>query len=698
MCVSVYYCTLIQYKSGTIIKQIATMNAGSTTLHLVVKIPQILNRTEYSYFGPCNYGVHLQTELAYNGISNWTTIMERFTKLCKMFAKIKRLNLHLRQAYIDKIGNARETIRLLSKDNRRTKRSIFSAIRHVFNIGDYDKQVQLKELVQTLHNEQITTEGELIGLRFVIAHQAEKIKVLQQSAKQVIDVMNSIVIYDNGLSQELNLQHIFQHYSSNMIFDLVTAGIFTNQLLQEYSEIVSEHVHAFSMLDRHYLPPSMISPQDLQIILNNLVTQLTTRYQFLSLQYEDIQTYYTLNNVNVVVQDGNYYIQIPVLFKMIEQVFEIYELRPFYLPLPNQAGKLMKVIHEPFVAINQQAGTFMTLKHNWRKQLKCVGKYTVYCNGIITEQYINMGKNCELAIVSNDTNGIKNDCQFAIVHNRDVSPRVHNIADNRVLLENPHAARIYQKCMDSMKKTFITDEILAEIELPCFCLLVCDSFTTTLVTSDVCITTPEVKLYNPLDNILFLSLLLNNTVRENITINMIPSLILPTLIQDFVINDDEDLLDLKLVLEAYGTSYYHTAKSKIERHENMAKHFSIIKICALLAPIVGIIVILVIIYVSIRTKKLGQLISLLSLSRKSEAASIDFATGKSEYFEFFAGVCTVILLAAWMVYMVLRYYKLCKRIYRTATLPFQECISARNPPSWKLALYISSFNSYCYYI
>ena len=698
LCIGIYYCTLVQYKSGTIIKQIATINSGSTTLHLVIQIPQIVDQPEYEYYRPCNYGLSLQTDLAHVGVplSDWPGVMERFKKLCKMFTKIKKLNLQLRTAYVDKIENAREAEKLLSKNSSRKKRSIFSAIRHVFNIGDYNEQLRLQNLVETLQTDQISTQGELVGLKFVIAHQAEKIKVLQQSAHQVVQVMDSIVAFSNNLSKVINIDHTLKHYHDNMIFDMVTAGIFTNQLLQEYSGIVNDQIQAFALLTRHYLPPSMISPQDLKVILEKLVIQLTSRYQFLSLQYEHIQMYYAMNNIDLVVENNHYYIQIPVLLKMFEQQFQLYELQPFYLPLPNQNDKLMKVIHQPFVAVNQQAGTFLTLKHNWRKQLNCVGKHTVFCNGVITEHYTNAGNNCEFAIVSNDTNGIKNYCEFAIVRNEAVSPKIHNIGDNRILLENPHGARVYQKCMDSTKKTFITQELLVEIEVPCFCVLFTETFTTTLITSDVCITTPEVKMYNAMDNILFLNMLLNDTVRDNITITMIPQLILPDLIQDFDIDDDSNLLNLKDVLNAHRSKYYHTARSQLNRHENMMESYPIVRIGAIIAPAVAVVVIGVIIYVSVRTKKLGQLISLLSLSKTIEAAPISSTTENADYYDFFTNICTVILLVLWALYLFLRYYKFFCRVRRTITLPFNECVSASNPPSWKLVLYLSSFNTYCY--
>ena len=47
-------------------------------------------------------------------------------------------------------------------------------------------------------------------------------------------------------------------------------------------------------------------------------------------------------------------------------------------------------------------------------------------------------------------------------------PTVHNIGNNRVLVENPQELKIYQRCTDSSKKMFVTQAVLAEIIIPCF--------------------------------------------------------------------------------------------------------------------------------------------------------------------------------------------------------------------------------------
>ena len=94
-------------------------------------------------------------------------------------------------------------------------------------------------------------------------------------------------------------------------------------------------------------------------------------------------------------------------------------------------------------------------------------------------------------------------------------------------------------------KMFVTQAVLAEIIIPCFCAMVSKTFTTTLITTDDRVDTPEVKLYNPVENIIFLRLLLNTTRMEtNKTYNVIPKFQMPELISNFMIEEDKHLLKI----------------------------------------------------------------------------------------------------------------------------------------------------------
>ena len=83
-------------------------------------------------------------------------------------------------------------------------------------------------------------------------------------------------------------------------------------------------------------------------------------------------------------------------------------------------------------------------------------------------------------------------------------------------------------------------------------------------------------------------------------------------------------------------------------------------------------------------------------TKTTNAAPLSDDSDLSGFYDIFASICTLVLLLLWLTYLILRYYKFFQRIKRTATLPFTECVTATKPPSWKIVIYISNFNNYCY--
>ena len=95
-------------------------------------------------------------------------------------------------------------------------------------------------------------------------------------------------------------------------------------------------------------------------------------------------------------------------------------------------------------------------------------------------------------------------------------------------------------------------------------------------------------------------------------------------------------------------------------------------------------------------KNLGQLVSLLSISKTTTALPIYRTNDWKEEFDIFTSVCTLILLILLLIYLILQYYKFFERVQKTISLPFNECVSVSSPPSYKIVLYLSNFNTYCY--
>ena len=154
-----------------------------------LSIPRELNQINFIYFRPCNYVNYIQVDLMYAGIaSNVSKIWTQFTQTCKIFTRLQRIQNQLRLSYEEKINKSLGAINLLTRKNKQ-KRLIFSAIWHVFNIADYNKQKRLEEIVNNLDQDRITVAGQLNDMTFVITHQEEKIKQLQKSALQITELV-----------------------------------------------------------------------------------------------------------------------------------------------------------------------------------------------------------------------------------------------------------------------------------------------------------------------------------------------------------------------------------------------------------------------------------------------------------------------------------------------------------------------------
>ena len=124
-----------------------------------------------------------------------------------MFTKLKNINNKFKRSYEEQIDKSLEAISLLTHESR-DKRSIFSVLRHTFNIGSYNKQKQLESVVKNLESDQITTEGEIIKMKFIITHQEDRIEQLQKSAAQITDLLQDMNVYSNELVDMLNAERL----------------------------------------------------------------------------------------------------------------------------------------------------------------------------------------------------------------------------------------------------------------------------------------------------------------------------------------------------------------------------------------------------------------------------------------------------------------------------------------------------------
>ena len=69
-----------------------------------------------------------------------------------------------------------------------------------------------------LESDQISSEGDIIKMKYIITYQEDIIEQLQKSAAQITDLLQDMNVTSNELVDMLNAETIVNHYRDKMLF------------------------------------------------------------------------------------------------------------------------------------------------------------------------------------------------------------------------------------------------------------------------------------------------------------------------------------------------------------------------------------------------------------------------------------------------------------------------------------------------
>ena len=96
------------------------------------------------------------------------------------------------------------------------------------------------------------------------------------------------------------------------------------------------------------------------------------------------------------VEDQHFFIKIPIILNMHRQLFKIFNLESFYIPVPHRNDQTMILQHNNVIAVNKAANTYITLES--RDLETCRGNKILLRDTLFTQKFINKVNTCELAI------------------------------------------------------------------------------------------------------------------------------------------------------------------------------------------------------------------------------------------------------------------------------------------------------------
>ena len=684
----------IDYNTGTIIRSGKNLNAGYTKMNLLIHIPRIKNITLQRYKQPCDFMHMLIDDLVFYNITNpqYTDALTDFDTLCHRNAKLRKTSLALRRIYEQHVSTMRNISTDLVPTTNRTKRSIFSSIRHAFGIADYDKQKTISKTVQQITADLSQQQGTINGLNYAMVHVSRRIKHLYESTETLVSASNKMSKHIDQLTRNANAKTILEKYNTFLTADTIQSGVIQNQYLARYSNIIEQRLAAISTLARGFLPPELVTPHELDNILSNLEQAMRSQHPLLQIEHNSVYDYYSMNNIISFMENDDIIIKIPVTISLHDQTFELYKLQSFVIPVLNMHDQAMITHHKEMIAVNRKAETYFSLNED--ELNNCHGHINLICPQLFT-QHIMKRQSCELSILKGNLEVAKDLCEFGLINIQSLDTKFYYISDNNVLTVNPMRSKIYKRCKHDKMQKFISNEFVFEIRLECFCYVFSDQSMSPIFADDNCHENTTIDIHYPSENILYIALLLNESMIDindyNIS-SLIPTLELPELPIDF--RFENDILDLKSILYAREDKYANTVMHQLDKHNGIFASFYYIKsfIFYALPFILTGIIILLIVFVC-KTKNLGKLMSIAALMKTTDAAPIMKTT--REIIDITTDSVILLLALLAILYIILRYFKLYMIFKKYITLPFNSCI-IMNPdePRLEIIIYLESIHDY----
>ena len=686
----------ISYNSGTLIREGKIINGAYTKLKILVKVPTLQNITLQRFKQPCDYTHQLIEDLNLYNITNptYTDVLQSFNGVCRRNARLRKSSLALRRSYQQHIIQIEESMEDLLPQNNRTKKSLFSSIRHGLGIADYDQQKDLKKKVQSISENLFHQQGQLVGLYYAMEHVSEKMKKLYESAETLTKVSNRLSNHLDFLTSAMNGRTILEKYKEFLNSETLQIGIVQNQFLARYSHVIEQRQHALSILARGYLPPQLISPKELNNIIYQVEAELSSEHPRMTITHDSVYEYYALRNIVSFIKHNNVFIKIPVIISMFDQNFRLYELVSFPMPVQKLESQAMIVRHEQMIAINEITKTYFSVRKIDLQ--RCMGSDVLTCNKLFTQRIMENSNSCELSIYRENVDEIKQFCDLGLIDKAELNTQFHYITNNRILAINPLNSNIYKMCKSDQKQIYLSNEFVFEIELECFCYVITERAISPIFADENCINETVIDVHHASENILFMSLMLNESITDlsehNIS-NLIPLLELPEIPNNFHLEDN--VLDLKRIMYERSSAYKNMILNRLDTHGSALSNFSVVKVFAYGMPILATAIVIIAVVFFAKTKNMSKLLTMATLFKSSRAAPVNYTV--PEILDITTESIVLLIVILTLCYIILKYFRLFQKLQKYITLPCNSCLSLSEEiaPKIEILFHIENIKDYC---
>ena len=685
---------------GSIIhKRNTVVNAAAIKFNIIVKLDEIPELPLTDYPSPCDYLPQALMSLGDQFDINHHRWTIEYKQLCKGYEKIRNMYMNLRGEL-----QLEEQVVNTSIVHFRQKRFIGRTFRKLFGIGHLKRQKQLTRAVNNLGSTAFQHEGQIKGLMYLTKSNDDNIRTLRNATLSYSHSLRELSIFVNNITQIINNRELMTRHTMTFIQDVLICGVLNNELLDLHNQVLRERLRGLATLTSHRLSPELISPQTLKNTLSKLQTKLQSKYRQLRLSDNVIHDFYARDNVLSHRQNGSTYISIPVTLEVMSELYQLYEIETFPLPIHNRSQATIITDTVDLIAVNNHH--YFTVKHHVLDE-HCHGKTIKTCNRLFVSHDFIHSPSCESSLYKNDLKNIKKLCNIGIMQFTEYTiPMVFDLYNNSILLINPTGERIYSQCLGKRKK-YLTKDCVVTINQECFCQILNDKMNIPLFAEQTCVEDQDLQVSVIKHmNLMYIAYMLNSTL-ENIhdhlndsIVGQIPKIVIPDFLETINIPSQSNthIYDLQKVINLQNNAFGNTLHGRVQNNAKEIRGFGMFKICSYITITLVIFLFVVWILLSCKLKSLGKLLSIGKMIPVSSGYPLnkDLSDNTTNYWHISFEIMYGLILVLAIIYWIYNHITLIKKMLKYCAFPIKEFDLNTKQPSLTVLLYFSSVNDWCY--
>ena len=621
--------------------------------------------------------------------------------MCQIYENIRTQYMALRSILIDEEHVLTDDVHRFD----RTKRGIGSALKRLLGLADRRRQQRLAQMIGHMEADLFSQKGHIVNLNYIVAMQNKKLTQLANITMNYLDNMHNLSITFNKLQTEVEDHMILNKHAIGWIADALIAGSLYNQILTVHNNLLNKRIKVIGDIAQGVLTPDVIGPKQLEELLSDLQQELSANHDTMRLTSIDIWDHYHINNLVHVIRNGSIYINLPVTLQMQDQVFTLYTINTFMVPVVNEPTKATLIVdYVDLIAVNYEQNSYFTMSRQFYMD-HCVGRTIIKCDRLLQSYDFELAPTCASVVFRNQLEVVQKYCKIGFVNIESSYPlRLIDYGNSSLLLVNPNGQPIYARCEHYGRRKEITRERLVTIHMQCYCNYFNDVIKTPIYVHANCTKNRTLTTITHVHhNMLYLVMVMNKTADQiykelnSTTLQSIPRINMPTYNSDSTLLREgiHEMQDFQKILDNQRTIFANSIPGRIQQNSENIKEFNVYKYVGLGISVIVSILVIFVILLTCKTKNLSQLLAIGKLLPSVKASPLHSEHTGLDLCKYTSPLLLLFLTLS-IAYFIYRYIATIKRIVKLCAFPFKEFDITDKPSPLNVLFYFHNLHNFCY--